>query len=312
MKSYLLLRDNHQSGPYTFEDLIACKLRSKDLVWVEGYSAAWKYPDEIEELKVHVEQTQPAIEVTPPAVYVSLPSNYSRRQPAEHHAELYAVRHEEPVLETNYVKPYEELKENIAIPAEPKTLWSKKILGMRNTLNGAAVFIGLMLGAIFMKKMVDGLVDQTLGNETVASTASIIPQEKVADRQYQNALVTMVTPTVKEELKKPLPKPAKPKDIRKQVKVSGSNYKVGFFGGISGLELKVSNNSPHYVNQAEVEVTYLKPNGEAVASETIPVRALRPKSSQTITVPPSKRGVKVTYKVMNIYSRQYQSLLKDI
>jgi hypothetical protein len=311
MKSYLLLRDNRESGPYTLQEIISQKLRPKDLIWVEGHSAAWKYPGEIPELKNSVE-TEIEQPVHLPSVYISLPSNYSRRRSVEPPADLYPVRDEEPVLETNYVKPYEELKESIAAPPEPKTLWSRKIFGMRNALNGAAVFIGLMMGAIFMKKLVDGLIDQNLGNETAASTASIIPMEKVADKQYQNALVTMVSPSVPEEVKKPMPKPAKPKDIRKQVRVSGSDYKVGFFGGINGLELTVSNNSPHYVNQAEVEVKFLKPNGDVVHAETYPVRALKPKSSQTISIPPSKRGVKVTYKVINIYSKQYRSLLKDI
>jgi hypothetical protein len=51
MASYLLLRDNKQNGPFTFEELKAKGLKAYDLVWVEGRSAAWRYPGEIEELK---------------------------------------------------------------------------------------------------------------------------------------------------------------------------------------------------------------------------------------------------------------------
>jgi hypothetical protein len=51
MASYLLLRDNKQNGPLTFEELKAKGLKAYDLVWVEGKSAAWRYPGEIEELK---------------------------------------------------------------------------------------------------------------------------------------------------------------------------------------------------------------------------------------------------------------------
>jgi hypothetical protein len=47
---YLLLRDNKQSGPYSLDDLKTKGLKAYDLVWVEGKSAAWRYPSEIAEL----------------------------------------------------------------------------------------------------------------------------------------------------------------------------------------------------------------------------------------------------------------------
>src|SRR5919112_880789 len=51
MNKYLLLRDNKQSGPYSVTDLAKHGLKPYDLVWLEGKSAAWRYPSEIEELK---------------------------------------------------------------------------------------------------------------------------------------------------------------------------------------------------------------------------------------------------------------------
>lgn len=51
MPSYLLLRNNKQSGPYSLEDLVAMGLKPYDLVWVEGKSAAWRYPSEVDGLK---------------------------------------------------------------------------------------------------------------------------------------------------------------------------------------------------------------------------------------------------------------------
>src|SRR5688572_1054422 len=51
MNQYLLLRDNKQTGPYTVEELAAKGLKAYDLVWLEGKSAAWRYPSEIAELK---------------------------------------------------------------------------------------------------------------------------------------------------------------------------------------------------------------------------------------------------------------------
>lgn len=51
MNKYLLLRDNKQSGPYSVNELAVHGLKAYDLVWLEGRSAAWRYPSEIEELK---------------------------------------------------------------------------------------------------------------------------------------------------------------------------------------------------------------------------------------------------------------------
>lgn len=51
MNKYLLLRDNKQTGPYTAAELAEKGLKAYDLVWLEGKSAAWRYPSELAELK---------------------------------------------------------------------------------------------------------------------------------------------------------------------------------------------------------------------------------------------------------------------
>jgi hypothetical protein len=51
MSSYLLLRNNHESGPYTLDEIKGMSLRTYDLIWVVGKSAAWRYPGEVQELK---------------------------------------------------------------------------------------------------------------------------------------------------------------------------------------------------------------------------------------------------------------------
>ena len=58
---YLLLRNNKQSGPYSLEELKSMGLKAYDLVWLEGKSAAWRYPCELAELK----DFAPAVEEQP-------------------------------------------------------------------------------------------------------------------------------------------------------------------------------------------------------------------------------------------------------
>jgi len=50
MSSYLLLRNNQESGPFTLDEVKSMSLKSYDLIWVVGKSAAWRYPGEIPEL----------------------------------------------------------------------------------------------------------------------------------------------------------------------------------------------------------------------------------------------------------------------
>jgi hypothetical protein len=50
MANYLLLRDNKEKGPYSFDELVSLGLKPYDLIWIKGKSAAWRYPSEIPEL----------------------------------------------------------------------------------------------------------------------------------------------------------------------------------------------------------------------------------------------------------------------
>jgi hypothetical protein len=51
MSSYLLLRNNKESGPFTMDEIKGMSLKAYDLIWVVGKSAAWRYPGEVSELK---------------------------------------------------------------------------------------------------------------------------------------------------------------------------------------------------------------------------------------------------------------------
>jgi len=58
METYLLLRSNKQSGPYTLQQLVNFGLKPYDLVWIEGKSAAWRYPSEVDGLKIYAPSTE--------------------------------------------------------------------------------------------------------------------------------------------------------------------------------------------------------------------------------------------------------------
>jgi hypothetical protein len=56
---YRILRDNKEKGPLSLEELIGLSLKPYDLIWVEGRSAGWRYPSEIEALKPYLASSGP-------------------------------------------------------------------------------------------------------------------------------------------------------------------------------------------------------------------------------------------------------------
>ncbi|WP_447641482.1 MULTISPECIES: hypothetical protein [Chitinophagaceae] len=60
MNFYRVLRDNKELGPFSLEEIKKLGLKSSDLVWIDGQSAAWRFPDEVPGLLVHIESTSKA------------------------------------------------------------------------------------------------------------------------------------------------------------------------------------------------------------------------------------------------------------
>lgn len=86
-KVYLLLRNNKQSGPYSLDELVGLGLKPFDLVWVDGRSAAWRYPSEVETLKPYVPET-PQQTVVNQFGTLSTTEQYIVQHASEKHEEL--------------------------------------------------------------------------------------------------------------------------------------------------------------------------------------------------------------------------------
>ena len=314
MKKYLLLRDNHESGPHSIEQLGSMGLCPFDLIWIEDESMAWKYPEEIEELKSLIMFDTAPENVNLPSdksenVFVSLPPNFNQKKRKEPEGySLFDVSQREPVLETKFVQPLEELKENYRVSKEDKPVWNKPILRRSNTASVIAVFAGVVFGALLIKKMVDGSAPGS--SEQIVAATPIIDREteRPAGEDYKNALVTEIVPVYKTSPAKT----TKPSNIKKQLKIAASDYKVGLFGGINGLQLTVFNTSVQVVDRVIVAVDYLRPNGVVVQSENVAFSTIKPKGAQTIAIPGSNRGVKVRYKILKVYSHNYKADLKQV
>ena len=108
MSSYLLLRDNKQTGPYTLDELITKGLKPYDLIWIEGKSAGWRYPSEVSELIAYA----PAVEEQPFDRFFKKPaSSQQKAEPTNTPAEIPEVK-AEPV----FVKPISKEENIVNLP----------------------------------------------------------------------------------------------------------------------------------------------------------------------------------------------------
>lgn len=134
MDTYLLLRSNKQSGPYSLQQLVNFGLKPYDLVWIEGKSAAWRYPSEVDGLKSYA----PATEEQPydrfyrkaEETIVSTPqqNKEQKREPEVYVApkeEVYVLPQENKTTTTTSKKVFVAMPENHVPKKQPQPVVSK-------------------------------------------------------------------------------------------------------------------------------------------------------------------------------------------
>lgn len=320
MKCYLILRENVESGPFTLEEMKTKTLLPTDLVWVEGVSQSWKFPYEVNGLA-------PMVQPLPQKERETFSDNDEK----EHHSESRrvfvalppqpttdkqlkaspTVPEKEPAMETGFVQPLETLKARL----EEHKARQFSFRSTRSTANWgwmAAVFLGLLGGAYMIKKMVDAMDERAAQVATAALPATNIPMgTPEEDKTYHNALSTEIVPVDTVAVEKPK-KEVKKVSIKNLVNLSAGDYKKGIFGGINNLKLHVKNNSDEILDKVTIEVKYLKPNGDVVAKENVYVLAVAPKSTKTLEVPSSNRGVDLKYRIVSIKSHEVKAPMRDL
>lgn len=208
------MRNNQESGPYSLEELLHNTVKASDLIWVEGKSAAWAYPYEIEALKAYVPAPpkQAAVTGSPAAeaqrhtpdssgrhIFVSLPDKPRKSSPRpasdslEERAEAIrqrtqqlqpAAAHADATLHTHYARTLDSVEEDY-------THWyyNKKVKPRRSY---KGVLLIITLGAMLAGGLFAG---QSLLKSS--NTNTVIPQQKpqpVAATQEQ-ATTPSETPT---------------------------------------------------------------------------------------------------------------------
>lgn len=306
MQCYLLLRNNMESGPFTFDEVTAQALKPTDLIWIEGQSVAWQYPTEIEILQpfVTVSAFEAASEPicndtnTSRGIFVAHPQPYRQNQNFKDHSQ-------EPMLETRFSQPLETLQETYNTSRKNTSFsFPKTFSKPHSALWLFCVFAGLLLSAFLIKKIVEAYE----GNETEIATALPVndmsePERSREESLYQNALTTEVVP-IDTVTMKPVKKAPAKANLKRLVRLEANDYQVGLFGGIKNLRLLLTNKSGFVLDKVKIELQYLKPNGTVLKTENLTMKSVQPKSSKSLAIASKNRGVKVAYRVTDIQSKQ--------
>jgi hypothetical protein len=94
--------------------------------------------------------------------------------------------------------------------------------------------------------------------------------------------------------------------------VETNEYKKVAFGGIRDLQLTLKNDSRYLLDNVIVELQYLKPSEQPLRTENITFKSVEPNSTATIKVPDTNRGIKISYRIINIKSRQMDEGLAGV
>lgn len=343
MKSYIVLRNNNESGPYTLRELRSFGLAPTDLIWIEGESTCWSHAAEINGLKTIAEQ---GIRIPFPVA----------EKPVSTATDFPVFADSSISSDTSGSKP-NSFPERTNFHYTKKSSFAAAFSIGRGFFSFTVLAIGLGLCAFVMKRIVDGFdtefsptaeaktikaevlaVNTTvhaakadlagtsqLTNIETVRTDTVLPKKVETKPSAQYAIDEDITPatatnvvasvqnktedvTTTETGSKEEPADEKPKEEGKapaplkapSLEVSANDYSVGMFGGISKLELSVSNPSTQIIEKAFVEVEYLKPNGNVVKSQVVTVENISPGGVKKLAVPSSNRGVKIRYKVVNV------------
>jgi hypothetical protein len=445
MDTYLLLRSNKQSGPYSLQQLVTLGLKPYDLVWLEGKSAAWRYPSEVEGLKDYAPATEeqpydrfykkpeekpqenkinkpaqpqqetyslPKEEIyvlpvenktvtTSKKVFVAMPENHvPKKQSQPVYAKAPAFVEEKPaVIEEKKVESKPLYTEHETLPKEPvlpkqkeiinaypvslkeeptlnekyseslddikkrytetylsrkkKSKWTSTHTSVLQVFGGAIVFC-LIVVLVYKnfagedkppsrttmiqpdKRSINTVAPSNTSNlappfipEAKTSSANKkqakkedtnIPaeslvtnsgQQKIDEAIRENEIAAvekkavMLPKTAEEKPLETKPK-TRPVNINKLVNVRANNYKQRAFGGVMNLELTVNNDSKFELDKVIVELQYLKPSEQPIKTETIVFSSIEANGSKTLKIPDYLRGIKVSYRVMDIESSQYE------
>jgi hypothetical protein len=325
LRVYLLLRNNKQEGPFSLEELLLKKLKPHDLVWVEGQSAGWRYPNEVDELRPYLdpveipndgiaEKQTPKIKTTNNGsnkkVFVALPFGKSETQ-----SQAFAEKKEtgaKDEIEIKYSRSLDDIKNEYAAWLKMQQSTGRKWRRFRPLLFPTFILLTVCIAATLV-----AFNNEKPGNEGTLSSidpmsSSGETRNSLSGKKSPKTFVTksrkptaVLLKSKQNSIRSSVVKSAKKKKIAKGttskksesqtvplsklVSISGT-YRPGDKQGISDFRITVKNNSYESFRFVAVDVLYLSADGHETARKTIYFNHISAHGSLTLTAPTNTKA----------------------
>ena len=93
-------------------------------------------------------------------------------------------------------------------------------------------------------------------------------------------------------------------NIEQYVGANTNRYSYSELGGISNLDIIVTNNTEYLLDEVNVNVDYIKDNGGIYKSEIVTIYNIPAKQDKSVSAPESDRGTSVEAKIQTISSKK--------
>jgi len=165
------------------------------------------------------------------------------------------------------------------------------------TLYGSLLCIALLLGVSIY---------------SIGKTAEKIqPKQTVVATKIESVIHTPAPPVRIAPKKKKKPLPAKEDATiaarlrwNKLISASNSNYGIGVLGGIKDLSVTVNNRSAYPIDEAVINVTYIKASGGVWKTKLVTVYGVPAHDSKEQALPDVGRGKKVKVSLYKVISKK--------
>ncbi|MBZ5856170.1 hypothetical protein [Flavihumibacter profundi] len=319
MQQYRLLRNNRETGPYTWQDLIDLGLKAYDLVWAEGKSSSWRYPSEFEELKAHAPQATedfyvqfhtPALAkqvAQPTAVKSATVKKNNQRRYVSVILPQMTKKPEVATIVQPIVQPIIQPVVQPIVQSVPKLPEKTEIsqredrdISIHDALPNRSRNRFLIAGA-FLVVLAGGIYFGT-------SQKSWIKPKVIKPDQQAESPEKLINPSagVTDEIKNDDIVRLQPNAVlnfaayKRYVEVIPGNFKVGFFGGVYNLQLIVKNTSNNPLKNIVIAIDYLNKNKTISHTENIRINTIEANQSLTVLVPDSRDGIAFQTRVIRV------------
>jgi hypothetical protein len=265
MIKYYLHDGIQEQGPFDFEQLKSKNVTKDTKVWHEGLDN-WTTIGEISELKdLLIRKTPPPMNIT--------------------------------IEEVKPPKLKEEMESN------SYKLSETKVKKMRSKL-----YLFIIICILIISSIVGWLIYQNVENgETIESLSEQISSQ-YETLSTQESVLTEQSNADQERKRINSANTAKNMKYRNNwynyINASSNSYSYSEIGGISDLEVIITNQTEYMLDEVEVLVSYVKTNGYNFKTETVTVYNIPANGTKSATAPESNRGTSVNLDIQGIISKK--------